>query len=370
MAMGFNKRVEEMNISGIRKIFESAGPGSINLGLGQPDFDTPEHIKEEAIRAIKEGFTGYTSNLGIPELRDALSKKFKKENGIDYAPGDIIVTSGASEGLYIALQSLCDSGDEVLVPDPGFVSYSALTTLAGGKPVPVPLGESLKYDPEALKGYITKKTKAIVLNSPSNPTGTVLDGKEVRGIAEIATDKGVTIISDEVYEHFIYDGTHVSPGKFSDNVITINAASKTYSMTGWRLGYMAAKPKYSEQALKVHQYVQAAACSISQRAALAAITGPQECVIQMRDEFKRRRDYLLGELYAMGIKCVKPQGAFYLFPFVGDENKVVMDLLKKGVISTPGTAFGQMGKGYVRFTYSTSMANIQKAVGIMKTVFT
>lgn len=368
MTVKFDKRVTGINISGIRKMFEGAAPGSINLGLGQPDFDTPAHIKNEAIKAIEEGFTAYTVNMGIPELRDALSRKFKKENDLDYSPQEIMITSGASEALHVALESICGKGDEVLVPDPGFVSYSALTMLADATPVPVPLSADLRYDPETLKEYITKKTRAIVLCSPSNPTGAVQTPEEVKAIAEIADDYGITLISDEVYEHFIYDGVHSSPAKYSDNVITINASSKTYAMTGWRIGYVAARPEYTEQMIKVHQYVQACACSISQRAALAALTGPQGCVAVMRDEFRRRRDYLIDELHGMGVRCVKPKGAFYAFPYVGDEQAVVTELLQKGVITTPGTAFGENGKGFIRLSYSTSMANLEKAVGIMKTV--
>jgi aspartate aminotransferase len=368
MTVKFDKRVTGINISGIRKMFDAAAPGSINLGLGQPDFDTPVHIKNEAIKAIEEGFTGYTVNSGIPELRDALSRKFKKENDLDYSPQEILVTSGASEALHIALEALCGKGDEVLVPDPGFVSYMALATLADAKPVPVPLSPELRYDPEVLKGYINKNTKVIVLNSPSNPTGAIQTPAEMKAIAEIADDKGVTVISDEVYEHFIYDGVHDSPAKYSDNVITVNASSKTYAMTGWRIGYIAARPQYSEQMLKVHQYVQACACSISQRAALAALTGPQDCVSVMRNEFMRRRDYLINELHGMGVRCVTPKGAFYAFPYVGDEQAVVMELLKKGVITTPGTSFGENGKGFIRLCYATSMPNLERAVSIMKTV--
>ncbi|WP_424357248.1 pyridoxal phosphate-dependent aminotransferase [Methanocella sp. MCL-LM] len=369
MAIHFDKRVTEINISGIRKMFEGAGPGAINLGLGQPDFDTPQHIKAAAIQAINEGFTGYTHNMGIPELREALAAKFRKENGLTYGPGEIMITAGASEAIHIALQALCGSGDEVIVPDPGFVSYATLTKLADAKPVGVPLGDALKYDPEKLKEYVTKKTRVIVLNSPSNPTGMIQSKAEVKAIAEIAEDHDITVLSDEVYEHFIYDGVHVSPGQFSDNVITVNATSKTYAMTGWRIGYIAARPEYTEQMLKVHQNVVACACSISQKAALAAITGPQESVGVMRDEFKRRRDYLVRELHGMGVDCVKPLGAFYAFPKVGDETGIAAELINKGVISTPGTAFGQYGKGYLRLCYATSMPNLEKAVSIMKTVF-
>jgi aspartate aminotransferase len=301
-------------------------------------------------------------------LREGLCEKGKGEEGIDGSPAGVMVTSGGSGARYLALQALCGKGDEVLVPDPGFVSYIALTTLANAKAVSVPLGEKLKYDPEPLKDFITKKTKAIVLCSPSNPTGTVQTKAEIKAIAEIADDKNVTVISDEVYEHFIYDGEHVSPARFSDNVITVNASSKTYAMTGWRIGYVAARPEYTEQMLKVHQYVQACACSISQKAALAALTGPQDAVALMRDEFRKRRDYLVSELQGMGLECVRPQGAFYAFPKVGDEARVVTELIQKGVIATPGTAFGPNGKGYMRLAYANSMANIQKAVAIMKTV--
>ncbi len=363
----FSQRVKSIDISGIRKMFEGAGPNAINLGLGQPDFDTPEHIKRAAIEAINKGFTGYTVNLGIPELRDALCRKFEHENDLKFAHDDVIVTSGASEALHLALQALVDSGDEVLVPDPGFVSYSALAKMAGGKVVGVPLGETLTMTPDAVNERITRKTRAIIVNSPSNPTGTVQTGQEIKGLADIAEDSGITIISDEVYEHFIYEGKHVSPALFTDNVITINAVSKTYAMTGWRIGYAAARKDYIEQMLKVHQYIQACACSIAQKAALAAIEGPQECVSRMRESFRGRRDLVLDGLKAMGIRCVKPQGAFYAFPEMEDE-EAPQKLMKNGVIVTPGSAFGENGKGHIRISYSTSEENLRKALGIMKKV--
>ena len=363
----FSQRVKGLDISGIRKMFEGAGPNAINLGLGQPDFDTPEHIKKAAIDAINKGFTGYTANLGIPEIREALSKKFKRENDFSVNPDEIIVTAGASEALHLALQALVDNGDEVLMPDPGFLSYSALTKLAGGKVVGVPLGESLTMTPEAVNEHITPKTRALIINSPSNPTGTVQTKQEIKGLAEIAEEKGITIISDEVYEHFIYEGEHVSPAQFTDNVITINAVSKTYAMTGWRIGYAAARKDYIEQMLKVHQYIQACACSIAQKAALAAIEGPQDCVIEMRESFRARRDLLMEGFGSMGIKCVKPQGAFYAFPEVEDENAPAK-LLKNGVIVTPGSAFGENGKGHIRISYAASEGNLRKALGIMENV--
>jgi aspartate aminotransferase len=347
--MRFASCTGEIEISGIRKCFEGAGPGAINLGLGQPDFDTPEHIKRAAIMAVEKGFTGYTPNCGYPELREALADKFRAENGIDCSPEEIMVTSGASEALFLAIAALVDRGDEVLIGDPSFLSYSALTKLVGGRPVDVPLNDKL-----------------IIVNSPSNPTGAVQTEDEMKAIAEIAEDKDIGIVSDEVYEHFIYEGKNASPGKYSDNVITINAVSKTYAMTGWRVGYMVAKGCALEELLKIHQYAQACACSVSQRAALAAVTGPQECVYQMRDEFRRRRDLLVDGFREMGIDLVVPKGAFYLFPRVGDGDSVAARLGKAGVIVVPGSAFGQNGREHIRISYAASRANLEEALKRMR----
>lgn len=363
----FSERVISIDISGIRKMFEGAGKDAINLGLGQPDFDTPEHIKKAAVDAIDEGFTAYTMNLGIPELREAICRKFVRENNFNVEPDEVIVTSGASEGLHLALQALVEKDDEVLIPDPGFVSYLALTKISGAKAVGIPLSEELTMKPEVVNEHITPKTKALIVNSPSNPTGTVQTRQEIKALAEIAEDNSITIISDEVYEHFIYEGEHVSPAQFSDNVITINAVSKTYAMTGWRIGYAAAKKEIVEQMLKVHQYIQACACSISQKAALAAIEGPQDCVIEMRDRFRARRDLLLEGLGEMGIKCIKPGGAFYAFPEVEDES-AAQKLLEKGVIVVPGAAFGEHGKGHIRISYAASEENLKRALGVMSEV--
>ncbi|WP_135610452.1 pyridoxal phosphate-dependent aminotransferase [Methanococcoides sp. AM1] len=364
----FAQRVLNVDISGIRKMFEAAGSDAINLGLGQPDFDTPAHIRQAAIDAINEGFTGYTYGSGIVELREALSRKFERDNGFKVSPDGIIVTSGASEALEIALAALVNPGDEVMIADPGFVSYNALTGFMGGKVVGVPLGEDLTMRPEDVLERITPKTKAIIVNSPCNPTGGVLSKADMKAYADIADDHNVTLISDEVYEYFIYEGEHVSPAQFTDNVITINAVSKTYSMTGWRVGYTAANQEYTEQMLKVHQYVQACANSIAQKAALAAITGPQESVFEMRDEFKRRRDVLVKGVNELGMECETPKGAFYMFPKVDDSAEVAAKLISNGVVVVPGTAFGQNGDGYIRISYATSMEDINRALEIMKKV--
>ncbi|HON82071.1 MAG TPA: pyridoxal phosphate-dependent aminotransferase [Methanoregulaceae archaeon] len=353
------KRCLGIEISGIRKLFEAARPGSINMGLGQPDFDTPDHIKEGAIRAIRDGMTGYTSNMGIPELREALSRKFRDENKLEYQPDQIIVTAGASEALHIIMHALIEDGDRVLFADPGFVSYGSLALLAGGRPEGVPLDAELRIDLEEAKTRLDG-ARIFVLNSPGNPTGAVETEESIRALVEYANDAGVTVVSDEVYEHFIYEGTHWSAARFGENVITVNAASKTYAMTGWRLGYLAGPKEITEQCLKVHQYAQACATSISQYAALTAYTGPQDCVGLMRDEYRWRRDFLYGALREMGIVFPCPQGAFYLFAPLGKH--LINRILGKGVVIVPGEAFGCNAPEYARLSYAASRSDLQTAV--------
>jgi len=356
MVEKFAHRIEDIDISGIRKAFETASGDFFNLGLGEPDFDTPAHVKEAAIRALNAGFTSYTSNKGIEELRAAICDKFKRDNDFSVSPEEIIVTSGASEALHIALLAVVERGDEVLIPNPGFVSFAPLTKLAEAKPVGVPLSESEGFTmpSEAVKEKITPKTKALIINSPANPTGAVESEENIKALVDIAHDHRITIISDEVYEHLIYDGLkHISPARFSDaGVITVNAVSKTYAMTGFRLGYLAAREEYVEQMLKIHQYIQACASSISQHAALAAISGPQDGVAEMRSEFKKRRDFAVDALHDMKMTFNTPKGAFYIFPRVGDEQEFVDTLKQRRVIVTPGSAFGTMGKNHVRISYA------------------
>lgn len=366
--MRFASCTEKIEISGIRKCFEGAIPGSVNLGLGQPDFDTPEHIKKAAIQAIERGQCGYTANCGVPELRSAIARKFCSENKIDCTAEEIMVTSGASEALFLVIAALIDRGDEVLIGDPAFLSYVELTRLVGGRPVGVPLDDELRLDPEDVSKRITDKTKLLIVNSPSNPTGSVGTADQMQAIGEIAEDRGIAVLSDEVYEHFIYRGEHVSPGRFSDNVITVNAVSKTYAMTGWRLGYLAAKGAALEQLLKIHQYVQACASSISQAAALEAITGPQDCVAAMRDEFRSRRDLLVKGFQEMGVDLIEPDGAFYLFPHVGDGDAVAEKLGKAGVIVVPGSAFGPGGMEHIRISYAAARSQLEEALRRMKDI--
>jgi len=365
----FADRLGEIDLSGIRKLFEAAGSDAINLGLGQPDFKTPQHVREAAKRAIDAGFTGYTHGKGILELREVIRQKFLQNNGFEVGVEDIIVTSGASEALHIALEALVNPGDGVLIPDPGFVSYFTLTKIAGGIPKSLKLDENFRLDPDTLAEEIQPEDRVLILNSPSNPTGAVQSHDDIKAYTEIAKDYGISIISDEVYEELIYEGSHVSPASFIEDVVTINAVSKTYSMTGWRLGYMGALPDYIEEILKVHQYIQACASSISQFAALGALTGPQDCVSSMRDEFKARRDLLVKGLKRLGFEFSIPEGAFYLFLKVGDEGAFVSDLLEKGVVTTPGSSFGINGRGYVRLSYATSGEDIERALAIIEEVW-
>jgi aspartate aminotransferase len=359
MTPAFPERIRKIEISGIRKIFESAGPDSINLGLGQPDFDTPRHIRDAAIRAINEGKTGYTTNNGIPELRTAIAAKLKGENGLSYAPDQVIVTAGASEALHIVMQAMIDKGDRVLCADPGFVSYAALAEMAGGRAVGVPLDDDLHIDVEKAK-QLMDGSKIFVLNSPANPTGAVESKESIRALVEYAADKGVTVISDEVYEHFIYGRKHWSAALFGENVITINATSKTYAMTGWRLGYLAAPADIVAQCIKVHQYCQACATSISQYAALAAYTGPQGEVVVMRDEYRARRDLLCKALSGLGFEFPVPEGAFYAFvPLKPD---LAERIIASGVVIVPGSAFGANAPDYARLSYATSRENLNRAL--------
>jgi aspartate aminotransferase len=357
--MRFSEKVQGIEISGIRRIFEGAPPGSINLGLGQPDFDTPQHIKDAAIRAIKEGKTGYTVNAGIPELRAAICEKLRRENALSYEPGQLIITAGASEAIHIAVQALTNPGDRVLVPDPGFVSYAALSTIAGARVEGLPLTSTLHIDVDAAMERMGG-ARLLFLNSPANPTGAVESPESICALVECAEDHGVTVISDEVYEHFTYGKPHVSAACYGENVITVNAASKTYAMTGWRIGYLAAEERVIAQCIKVHQYCQACATSIAQYAALAAYSGDQSSVGAMRREYQARRDLLYEGLSRIGLQFPLPEGAFYAFVPLGRD--LTEKILKRGIILVPGDSFGRNARDYARLTYATSRPNIGEAL--------
>jgi aspartate aminotransferase len=363
----FSERVEQVSISGIREVFEAAGEDAINLGLGQPDFPTPEHARQAAVDAIEAGKAdGYTSNRGTPDLVDAIVEKHARDQGVNVAPEGVIATAGGSEALHLALEAHVDPGEEVLFPDPGFVSYDALTRIAGGEPVGLPLRDDLTLDPGTVEDNITDDTAVFVVNSPANPTGAVQSPEDMREFARIADEHDVLCVSDEVYEHIVFEGEHRSPMEFAetDNVVVVNACSKTYSMTGWRLGWVAASERRAERMLRVHQYAQACASAPAQFAAEAALTGPQDVVDEMVASFEERRDVLLDGLADAGLDVPTPQGAFYAMPKVPDG--WVDEVLDRGVVVVPGSAFGDHGEGYARISYATDMATLREAIDVMQ----
>jgi aspartate aminotransferase len=366
-AAGFSERVERVSISGIREVFEAAGEDAINLGLGQPDFPTPDHARQAAVEAIEAGKAdAYTSNKGTLALREAIAAKHRRDNGLDVDPEDVIATAGGSEALHIAIEAHVDEGQEVVIPDPGFVSYEALTHLAGGEPVPVPLRADLTLDPADVEAAITENTAVFVVNSPANPTGAVQSPEDMRAFARIADEHDVLCVSDEVYEHQIFEGEHRSPAEFTerDNVAVVHACSKSYSMTGWRLGWITASNDRVERMLRVHQYAQACASAPAQYAAEAALSGPQDGVDEMCAAFERRRDVLLDGLADMGLDCPTPKGAFYAMPEVPEG--WVDEVIDQGVVVVPGEAFGAAGEGYARISYATDMTEIKEAIEGMR----
>jgi aspartate aminotransferase len=362
----FSRRVEQVSISGIREVFEAAGDDAINLGLGQPDFPTPDHAREAAIQAIRAGDAdAYTSNKGTRELREAIAAKHARDNDLDVDPEHVIATAGGSEALHLALEAHVDQGQEVIIPDPGFVSYDALTHIAGGNPRPVSLRSDLTLDPADVEAALTDDTAAFVVNSPANPTGAVQSKDDIQEFARIADEHDVVCISDEVYEHIVFEGEHYSPAEFatSDNVILVNACSKSYSMTGWRLGWVTAANDRIERMLRVHQYAQACASAPAQYAAEAALSGPQDAVEEMVGAFEERRQVVLDGLDEMGLDCPKPAGAFYAMPSVPDG--WVDEVLDRGVVVVPGEAFGDNGEGYARISYATDIETLEAALDIM-----
>jgi len=371
-----SKRAASLPPSGIRKFFDLANevPGLISLGVGEPDFPTPEHIRDAAKEAIDKGLTHYTSNWGLPELREAISEKLLKENRIEASPkGQILVTCGSSEALFLAIHSLANPGDEIIVPEPSYVAYEPCITLAGATPKYVPVEEKNEFvlEPEKIEEAISKKTKAILLLSPSNPTGAVLDKKTIRQIAEIAKEHGLAVISDELYEKLVYEGEHTSIasiGGMEERTITINGFSKGYAMCGWRVGYLTGPKNMMEHAMKIHQYMMLCAPSIAQYAALAALTGPQEPVKKMVEEYDMRRRLMAKRLGQIdGIRCTLPKGAFYTFPNISSfglsSEEFCEYMIKEARVATvPGPVFGKSGEGHMRCCYATGREEIITAI--------
>jgi len=369
-----SERVRSIPASGIRKFFDllSTMDGVISLGVGEPDFTTPWHIREAAIHSIEAGYTMYTSNYGTLELREELARHLVELYGVAYDPRrELMITVGVSEALD--LRAILDPGEEVLIPDPGYVSYMPCTVLAGGTVVPVPtyITSDFKVSAAALEERITPATKAILLGYPNNPTGAVLGRGELAAIAQVAERHDLIVISDEIYDRLVYGTTHTCfsslPG-MRERTILLGGFSKAYAMTGWRIGYVAAPPDILEAMLKIHQYGALCAPIMSQMAALQALRAGEEDVQTMVAEYNRRRRVIVKGLNDVGLECFEPRGAFYAFPSVAvtglDSATFAERLLREEKVAVvPGSAFGECGEGYVRMCYATALDQINEALG-------
>jgi aspartate aminotransferase len=346
-----------------------SGEDIINFTVGEPDFDTPDNIKNAAIDAIKEGFTKYTAPDGIPELKEAISEKFKKDNNLEYSKNEIIVSNGAKHSIYNVLQSLLNNGDEVIILSPYWVSYAAQVSMSGGFPV-IAETNQFQLDIEKVKKSLSKKTKLVMVNSPNNPTGAVFSKDSLKCLAELSEENNFYILSDEIYENLVYDSRHFSPAQFAkDRTIIVNGVSKSYSMTGWRIGYAVGPEEIIKSMGNMQSQATGNPSSISQKAALEAIKGPQDFVLEMKEEFRKRRDFVLQRLSEIGLETVKPEGAFYVFPKTGGNSlEIAQKLLEKAKIATvPGVEFG--AEGHIRMSYATSMENLEKGLDRMEKFF-
>jgi len=373
-----SQKVASIPASGIRRFFDllASMDSVISLGVGEPDFVTPLKIRNAGIRAIEEGRTGYTSNFGILELREAVAAHLDRLYGVSYDPAtEIVLSTGVSEGLAIAFLAILDNGDEVLCPDPCFVAYLPAVVLAGGVFVPVPTSveNGFRVRAEDLESRITPRTKAILLGYPANPTGAVMERQDLLAVAEVAARHDLFVVSDEIYDRLVYGVEHTCfaslPG-MRDRTILLGGFSKAYAMTGWRLAWAAARPDVLEAMMKVHQYVMMSAPTMSQYAALEALASGEEDVRGMVAEYDRRRRLIVNGFNSIGLSCFEPRGAFYAFPSIAvtrlsDEEFAEKLLQEERVAVVPGSAFGEQGRGYVRACYATSCENIELALEAM-----
>ena len=361
--------------SGIRKFFDvvSEMKGAIFLGVGEPDFDTPWHIREEGIYSLEKGRTFYTSNSGLKELRQEICHYLKRRQRLEYDPNtEVMVTVGGSEAIDIALRAMLNPGDEVLIPQPSYVSYVPCTVLAGGTPVIIELEEKdeFRLTPEKLLEKITPKTKVLILPFPNNPTGAIMNRTDLEAIAKVIEEKDLFVLSDEIYSELTYSGKHVSIAEISgmrDRTVLINGFSKAYAMTGWRLGYALAQEVIAHQMTKIHQFAIMCAPTTSQYAAVSALKNGDSDVEMMRESYDQRRRFLLNAFREMGIDCFEPLGAFYTFPNISrfgmtSEEFATKLLMEEKVAVVPGTAFGACGEGFVRISYAYSLKSLKEAL--------
>ncbi len=370
-----NKTITEIKPSGIRKFFDivSEMTDAISLGVGEPDFDTPWRVRDEAIYSLEQGRTFYTSNAGLKELKEEISHFLERRYSLNYNPyEEMLITVGGSEAIDIGLRAMIDIGDEVLIPQPSYVSYEPCTILAGGKPVIIELKEEndFRLTAKELEEAITDKTKMLILPFPNNPTGAVLERKDLEAIAEVVIKHDIFVMSDEIYSELTYLDEHVSiaslPG-MKERTVLINGFSKSHAMTGWRLGYACAPRRIISEMLKIHQFAIMCAPTTSQYAAISAIRDCDKEVADMREQYNARRRYLMKRFEEMKLQCFEPFGAFYIFPSVKEFNMTSDEfatrlLQSKKVAVVPGNAFGECGEGFIRISYAYSLSNLKKAL--------
>jgi aspartate aminotransferase len=361
----------------IAKQLEREGREIIHMEVGEPDFDTPEHIKRAAQDALARGATKYTPSAGTPELREAIAEHLKG-NGVQAAPKEVLVTPGAKHAIFCAMSAALDPGDEVIIPSPCW-TYEGIALINGAKPVFIETAQEdeFRLSVENLQEKLTPNTRMLVLNYPNNPTGATMTEKDLRALADLAVDHEFWVLSDEIYDCLIYEGEKASIASMlnmHERTIYINGFSKAYAMTGWRLGYSVAPPELTQEMIKIQQASTSCAAAFVQAAGVAALRGPQNCVDEMRDEYRKRRDVIVDGLNLIeGFDCIKPKGAFYVFPNIEGVNMKSSELCERilkdaGVASVPGSEFGPFGEHHLRFSYATSMENIKNALERMNSL--
>ncbi len=374
-----SQRASQISPSGIRRFFDllASVEGVISLGVGEPDFATPWHISEAAIESLEKGYTMYTSNLGMPELRQELSRYLRNNYNLEYdTDGELLITVGVSEALDLAMRAILDPGDEVIIPDPCYVSYNPCIVLAGGTPIMVPTNEQNNFEIGAadIEARITSRTKAILIGYPANPTGAVMSRDKLSEVAEVARRHRLLVVSDEIYAKLVYGVEHTCvatlPG-MKENTILLGGFSKAYAMTGWRIGYVAAPKEIIAAMTKIHQYTMMCAPTMGQVAAIEALKSGEDSATEMVKDYNRRRMVMVKGLCDIGLSCFEPKGAFYAFPSIKctgmtSEEFAERLLTEQKVAVVPGSAFGEYGEGYVRCCYATSLADIEEALTRMK----
>ncbi|HID62712.1 MAG TPA: pyridoxal phosphate-dependent aminotransferase [Anaerolineae bacterium] len=359
------------------KALEAQGREIVHLEIGEPDFDTPGNIVEAAIKALREGQTHYTPSAGLPALREVIAEEISRTRNIEVNPDQVVVTPGAKPIMFFSILALCETGDHVIYPNPGFPIYESMINYVGATPVPVPLlmEKEFSFDIDEFKKLVSPKTKLIILNSPQNPTGGVLSREDLEAVAEVAVENDIMVLSDEIYCRILYEGEFVSITAFpgmTERTIILDGFSKTYAMTGWRLGYGVMPKELAAQIAKLMTNSNSCTCAFSQYAGLEALTGPQDEAEKMVAAFKERRDVIVEGLNQIpGFKCLKPKGAFYVFPNIEGtdmSSREMEDFLlnEAGVAVLSGTAFGEYGEGFIRLSYANSVENIKKALDWMK----